>query len=179
VRSFTKIVLLCLLAIHNSSLAQISQIQLDAVLIESSDLMQSGNPEAALAVLKRYEETFSTQPEYLNNLAVAYLRNSQPLEALTILRQLVDSDPIFSIISHNLLELELQIAEGPPEKLNPILFVQSTKSFFESELGEIDTNRGLANTPVITTAAPTQTPVQTREPDTRAQTRFLVWRSGI
>lgn len=140
-RSFAKflahLALFCTIAVHNSSSAQISVVQLDAVLIESSDLMQAGNQEAALALLKRYEENFSSQPEFLNNLAVAYLGNSQPLEALTILRQLVDSDPIFSIVSHNLLELELQIAEGPPETLNPVLFVQSTQSFFETELADL------------------------------------------
>lgn len=125
------------MAAHNFSVAQVSFVQLDAVLIESSDLMQAGNQEAALALLKRYEENLSSQPEFLNNLAVAYLGNSQPLEALTILRQLVDSDPVFSIVSHNLLELELQIAEGPPETLSPVLFVQSTQSFFETELADL------------------------------------------
>lgn len=156
-RSFPKflvrLTLFCLVTGHNISVAQISFVQLDAVLIESSDLMQAGNQQAALALLKRYEENFSSQPEFLNNLAVAYLGNSQPLEALTILRQLVDSDPVFSIVSHNLLELELQIAEGPPETLNPVLFVQSTQSFFDTELAELsETIDPSASAPIILAA---------------------------
>ena len=138
------------------SLAQSSTLQLNAVLIESSDLLQAGDAQSALALLKRYEEEYSTQPEFLNNLAVAYLGNSQPLEAITILRQLVEADPVFSIVAHNLLELELQIAEAPPETINPVLFVQSTQSFFETEVANLDPVESQENTTSVVTETLTQ-----------------------
>ena len=134
----TKFVLLSTLFLANLGMAQSSNLELDALLIESSDLMQSGQAENALALLKRYEEDYSTHPEFLNNLAVAYLGTADPVAAVTILRQLVDSDPVFSIVAHNLIELEMQSAEGPPETINPVLFVQSTQSFFEAEVENIE-----------------------------------------
>lgn len=134
----TKFVLLSTLFLANLGMAQSSNLELDALLIESSDLMQSGQAENALALLKRYEEDYSTHPEFLNNLAVAYLGTADPVAAVTILRQLVDSDPVFSIVAHNLIELDMQSAEGPPETINPVLFVQSTQSFFEAEMENIE-----------------------------------------
>jgi ketosteroid isomerase-like protein len=134
----TKFVLLSTLFLANHGMAQSSNLELDALLIESSDLMQSGQAENALALLKRYEEDYSAHPEFLNNLAVAYLGTADPVAAVTILRQLVDSDPVFSIVAHNLIELEMQSAEGPPETINPVLFVQSTQSFFEAEMENIE-----------------------------------------
>lgn len=136
--NLTRFVLLSTLFFANHGMAQSSNLELDALLIESSDLMQSGEPEDALALLKRYEEDYSAHPEFLNNLAVAYLGTADPVAAITILRQLVDSDPVFSIVAHNLIELEMQSAEGPPETINPVLFVQSTQSFFEAELENIE-----------------------------------------
>ena len=82
---------------YSIGLAQSSNLQLNAVLIESSDLLQAGESQAALVLLKRYETDYSNQPEFLNNLAIAYLGESQPIEAITILRQLVEADPVFSI----------------------------------------------------------------------------------
>lgn len=130
--------LIAVVALANLSFAQSGNLELDAILVESSDLMQSGDSEAALALLKRYEADYSSSPEFLNNLAVAYLGTADPISALTILRQLVDSDPVFSIVAHNLIELEMQTADGPPETINPVLFVQSTQSFFEAEMENIE-----------------------------------------
>ena len=151
---------------YSMSLAQSSNLQLNAVLIESSDLLQAGETQAALALLKRYEADYSSQPEFLNNLAIAYLGDSQPIEAITILRQLVEADPVFSIVAHNLLELELQLAEGPPETINPVLFVQSTQSFFETEIANLAQNESSSNTSTTSIAT---TEVATQElPSTTA-----------
>lgn len=139
-RNSAKIVLLAGMALTHFCIAQNSNLELDALLIESSDLMQAGDSQAALALLKRYEQDYSSSPEYLNNLAVAYLGTADAVAAVTILRQLVDSDPIFSIVAHNLIELEMQTAQGPPETINPVLFVQSTESFFEAEIESLGNN---------------------------------------
>jgi len=137
-------------------------IELDATLFESSELMQSGQVVEALALLKGVETKYSNSREYLNNLAVAYLGNSQPEEALSILRQLVDNDPLYSIIAHNLLEMELQISETRPENIKPVLFVQTVDSFFTGEIAELqspETRRtDIAETSsVASAAAPAQT----------------------
>lgn len=137
-RNSVRFSFLAILAVANFAFAQSSNLELDAVLIESSDLMQTGDSEAALALLKRYEADFSSRPEFLNNLAVAYLGTADPISAVTILRQLVDSDPVFSIVAHNLIELEMQSTDARPETINPVLFVQSTQSFFASEMENIE-----------------------------------------
>lgn len=112
-------------------------VELDATLFESSELMQSGRISEALALLKSVESKYSGSREYLNNLAVVYLGNSQPEEALSILRQLVDNDPLYNIITHNLLEMELQINDTRPENINPVLFTQTVDTFFTGEITEL------------------------------------------
>ena len=112
-----------------SSLAQGSE--LDALLLENSNLMQEGRIDEALILLEGAENKYSDSREFMNNLAVAYLGNSQPEEALVIFRTLVDSDPMYSIIAHNLLEMELQISESRPERINPQLFIQSVDTYFD------------------------------------------------
>lgn len=158
-RNSTKFaVLIAALALTNPGIAQSGNLGLDAVLIESSDLMQSGDSATALALLKRYEADYSSEPEFLNNLAVAHLGVADPVSAITILRQLVESDPIFSIVTHNLIELEMQSSDGPPDTISPVLFVQSTQSFFEAELANIeasafDNPRSTAR-PIVAQATP-------------------------
>ncbi len=119
-------------------LAQGSNLELDVLLTESNQLLQQGQATDALALLERQQDRYSNRPEYLNNLAVALLGSSQPDRALTLLRSYVQSDPVFSILFHNLLELELQTNRAPADQLNPILFVQSVDSFLETGLQEID-----------------------------------------
>lgn len=126
--------ILTLLSFAYGTNVHAENLQLDATLFESSELMQSGRVSDALALLKGVESEYSDSREYLNNLAVAYLGNSQPEEALSIFRQLVDNDPLYSIITHNLLEMELQISETRPENIKPVLFVQTVDSFFTGEI---------------------------------------------
>lgn len=119
------------------------QAKLSALLLESGDLLQAGKPEEALLLLKEQESKYSSHPEFMNNLAIAYLGSAKPQEALSILKQMVDADPIFSIITHNLLEMQLQIAGAGKENIEPILFMQTVGSFFEQELANntvTDTN---------------------------------------
>lgn len=104
--------------------------ELNAILFESSDLMQAGQVAEALLLLKEHEADYGESREYMNNLAVAYLGNSNPDIALSILRQLVDNDPLYSIIAHNLLEMELQITDAREDKIKPVLFIQTVESFF-------------------------------------------------
>lgn len=118
-------------------LAQGSRVELDALLLESNSLLQEGRSEEALALLERNQERFSSYPEYLNNLAVALLGNQQPEKAMALLRGLVESDPVFNIVTHNLLELELLANPEPSDTMNPILFVQSVDSFFEEGLAQM------------------------------------------
>lgn len=119
--------------------------ELNALLFESSELMQNGQIEEALVLLKGGEEKYSSSREFMNNLAVAYLGNSQPNTALDILRQLVDNDPLYSIIAHNLLEMELQITDAREEKIKPVLFIQTVESFFDEEAVQIQDS--LTNSP--------------------------------
>ena len=84
----TALLLIC----SQPSLAQNSE--LDALLLESSNLMQEGRIDEALVLLEGAENNYSDSREFMNNLAVAYLGNSQPEEALVIFRTLVDSDPM-------------------------------------------------------------------------------------
>ena len=56
--------------------------------------MQEGRIDEALILLEGAENNYSDSREFMNNLAVAYLGNSQPEEALVIFRTLVDSDPM-------------------------------------------------------------------------------------
>lgn len=112
--------------------------ELNALLFESSELMQTGQVAEALLLLKEKETRYADRREYMNNLAVAYLGNSQPELALSILRQLVDNDPLFSIITHNLLEMELQITDAREDKIKPVLFIQTVESFFNTELAELE-----------------------------------------
>jgi len=113
--------------------------ELNALLFESSELMQSGQVAEALLLLKEKESVYGESREYMNNLAVAYLGNSNPDLALSILRQLVDNDPLYSIITHNLLEMELQITDAREDKIKPVLFIQTVESFFNDELSSINT----------------------------------------
>lgn len=113
--------------------------ELNALLFESSELMQSGQVAEALLLLKEKESLYGESREYMNNLAVAYLGNSNPDLALSILRQLVDNDPLYSIITHNLLEMELQITDAREDKIKPVLFIQTVESFFGDELSSMDT----------------------------------------
>lgn len=106
--------------------------ELDALLLESSNLMQDGRIEEALVLLEGAQPSYSDSREFMNNLAIAYLGNSQPEEALSIFRELVDMDPLYSIIAHNLLEMELQISESRPEQISPLLFVKSVESLYET-----------------------------------------------
>ncbi|MFX4227753.1 MAG: hypothetical protein ACFHHU_07675 [Porticoccaceae bacterium] len=132
--------------------------ELDALLLESSNLMQEGRIEEALILLEGAKPGYGDSREFMNNLAIAYLGNSQPEEALSIFRELVDMDPLYSIIAHNLLEMELQISDSRPEQINPLLFVQSVESFYEegnsqsSENGnsaQITTEPGAADADII------------------------------
>jgi ketosteroid isomerase-like protein len=127
-RNAAKVTLLIALTLTSFVVAQSDTLRLDAVLMESSDLLQGGDSEAALSLLKSHEADYSSSPQFLNNLAMAHLSNSDPISALTILRQLVDSDPIFGVVAHNLIELELRTTVTPTETINPILFVQSENS---------------------------------------------------
>lgn len=117
-----------------------SDPELDALLLESSNLMQDDRIEEALILLEGAEPSYGDSREFMNNLAIAYLGNSQPEKALTIFRELVDMDPLYSIIAHNLLEMELQISESRPEQINPLLFVQSVESFYEEENSQSSEN---------------------------------------
>ncbi|MEQ8955010.1 MAG: hypothetical protein RL120_12840, partial [Gammaproteobacteria bacterium] len=70
--------------------------ELDALLLESSNLMQEGRIEEALILLEGAKPGYGDSREFMNNLAIAYRGNSQPEEALSIFRELVDMDPLFS-----------------------------------------------------------------------------------
>jgi len=125
--------------------------ELDALLLESSNLMQDGRIEEALILLEGAEPRYGESREFMNNLAIAHLGNSQPEEALSIFRELVDMDPLYSIIAHNLLEMELQISESRPEQINPLLFVQSVESFYNQspESGRSGQAASLADSDII------------------------------
>lgn len=110
--------------------------ELDALLLESSNLMQDGRVDEAMILLEGAESQYRDSHEYMNNLAVAYLGNNQAERALGIFRELVDNDPIYSIIAHNLLEMELQLSDSRPVNINPVLFVQSIESYYEQEQGQ-------------------------------------------
>ena len=114
--------------------------ELNALLYESSELMQSGQVAEALLLLKEKETSHGESLEFMNNLAVAYLGNSNPELALSILRQLVENDPLYSIITHNLLEMELQITDAREDKIKPVLFIQTVESFFSDELTTINSD---------------------------------------
>jgi hypothetical protein len=118
-----------------SPVSQANDPELDALLLESSNLMQDGRIEEALTLLEGAEGQYAGNYEYMNNLAVAYLGDGQAEKALVIFRELVDNDPLFSIIAHNLLEMELQISETRPENISPVLFVQSVESYELTEAG--------------------------------------------
>jgi ketosteroid isomerase-like protein len=106
-------------------------LDLDTLLQQSSDLLQQGDTVGALALLQQHSSRHANSPEYLNNLAIAYLSNAQADNALELLRDLIDSHPVYGIIAHNLIELELQRTEAKPDTINPVLFVQSTASYFQ------------------------------------------------
>ena len=114
--------------------------ELNALLYESSELMQSGQVAEALLLLKEKETSYGESLEFMNNLAVAYLGNSNPELALSILRQLVENDPLYSIITHNLLEMELPITDAREDKIKPVLFIQTVESFFSDELTTINSD---------------------------------------
>ncbi len=114
-----------------NQLSWAQEAELNALLLESSNLMQEGRIEEALILLEGAKNSYDDSREFMNNLAVAHLGNSQPEEALSIFRSLVDQDPLYSIIAHNLLEMELQISESRPEQINPVLFVQSVDSYYD------------------------------------------------
>ena len=133
---------------------------LNALLLESSDLLQSGKIEEALVLLQKNEDKYNENREFMNNLAVAYLGNSQPDIALSIFRQLVDVDPMYSIITHNLLEMELQISGVGAEKVSPVLFVQTVESYFDDQLNRRDSNLQLANERPSATTNGTRNPQQ-------------------
>ena len=114
--------------------------QLNALLHESSELMQSGQVAEALLLLKEKEAFYGESLEFMNNLAVAYLGNSNPELALSILRQLVENDPLYSIITHNLLEMELPITDAREDKIKPVLFIQTVESFFSDEVTTINSD---------------------------------------
>lgn len=114
---------------------------LDQVLFENSEYLRLGQPKEALSLLVSHQENYGHRQEFLNNLAITYLGNNEPEKALSILRTLVDEDPLFSIIAHNLLEMELGPDNAENGQVNPILFVQSVDSF-------------LAGTPIPTGSNP-------------------------
>lgn len=127
---------------------------LDLILFESGELLRTGQPGAALTLLNQHQDTYGREREFLNNLAVAYLGNNEPEKALSLLRKLVDEDPMFSIIAHNLVEMELNKAGASAENVNPILFLQTVNSF-------------LAGTPLP--ATPSSTTLKPQTPATEAQ----------
>ena len=102
---------------------------LDQVLFESSEYLRAGQPREALELLSQHQDAYAGEQEFLNNLAIAYLGNNQPEKALSLIRELVDNDPLFSIIAHNYLELELGATGAKTDRVNPILFVQTVDSF--------------------------------------------------
>jgi len=102
---------------------------LDDILFESSEHLRTGEVVPALELLSKHENTYGEEQEFLNNLAIAYLGNNQPEKALSIMRDIVESDPLFSIVSHNYLELELGAAGAKTDRVSPILFVQTVDSF--------------------------------------------------
>ena len=104
---------------------------LDEVLFESSEHLRVGKVVEALEFLVEHENRFGQEQEFRNNLAIAYLGNNQAAKALEIVSDVVDSDPLFSIIAHNYLELELAAGGNKTDRFNPILFVQSVDSFAE------------------------------------------------
>ena len=114
-------------AIGSQSYAQ--EAPMDKLLFESSEYLRLGQPAEALDLLNKHIEAFGEEPEFLNNLAIAYLGNNNPEKALSILRMIVEEDPLFSIVGHNLLEMELGAAGVEADQINPVLFVQSVNSF--------------------------------------------------
>ena len=130
---------------------------LDQVLYESSEYLRTGQPVEALDLLSEYEDTYGDEREFLNNLAIAYLGNNQPEKALSLIRELVDNDPLFSIIAHNYLELELGATGTKTDRVNPILFVQTVDSFVKGA-------------PIPERSAETEVASKTPNEDTNKQT---------
>lgn len=104
------------------------EISLEDVLQESSAMLQAGKPSEAIEFLTQQIDNFGAQPEILNNLAIAHIGNNEPAKALALLNDIIDTDPMLSIIVHNILEMELAAAGANTEQLNPILFVQPVEN---------------------------------------------------
>ena len=132
----------------NTTIAQPRTLELDELLAQSSELLLKDQSAAALGLLKQHEEAYSSSPEFMNNLAIAYLSEDQPKFAFTILRQLINQDPTCNVISHNMLELELEIAGAGSDKITPALFLQAVDKQNSTE----QTNENLiSQQPVIQT----------------------------
>lgn len=150
VKKLVSPMIIILLLPFTAGLARSYDADLNALLLESSELMQSGQVPQALILMKAREADYSKSREFMNNLAVAYLGNSQPELAFSILRQLVDNDPMYSIITHNLLEMELQVNDAREDTIKPILFVQTVESFFDEELAGIQSANNAPSPALIT-----------------------------
>lgn len=86
-----------------------SEPDLNQLLQDSSRLIQQGNPRKALVKLQKHRARFAENPEYLNNLAVAFVSNAQPEEAQKLYQQILAADPLYKTVSGNLVNLKLRL----------------------------------------------------------------------
>lgn len=105
---------------------------LDSVLQESSELLASRQMQAAVDLLETELQNYPDSVEIINNLAIAYLGAGRFDEAEQLLHDLVESDPVFRIVAHNLLEFENSSSGTQP--IDPMLFVQTAESWYETEV---------------------------------------------
>jgi ketosteroid isomerase-like protein len=120
-----------ILALPCAGIGQLS-LPLDDVLQESSQLLADRQMQAAVDLLEEQLEYHPDSVEVINNLAIAYLGAGRFDEAQQLLHDLVESDPVFRIVAHNLLEFEN--SDSGTQPIDPLLFVQTAESWYETEV---------------------------------------------
>lgn len=97
---------------------------LDAVLQESSSLLEEGAIEPAIELLENHQSDYPDSNELQNNLAVAYFGVGRIEEAIAKLEELAGEGPVFEILAGNRRQMEDARGDDQP-RMDPVLFVRT------------------------------------------------------
>ncbi|HSF56177.1 MAG TPA: hypothetical protein VLA71_20645, partial [Algoriphagus sp.] len=117
--------------------------QVDNILLLSSRMIRENKPFEAVFYLENGLKRFPGNPYLINNLALLYVKVQKPEEALQLLTENKNSDPV---LTSNLIALQSKLQKEQPEKgSSDELITKINQLASKNLLGETSTSEDLKN----------------------------------